>query len=290
MRTAAARGQVNPARWDRGDVPSNSPTPFYRLAPGFCRFLMDESLDRFRTALKFSLWVWALYWPLGGLLLLGGGLDPISIAVTFGSLGSFIVLIGLGALRTQSKHNWREFLLERPIYLIAGAILLIALAPIFSPVENVGLRLFATAYLAGMGLAAYRLYEHVRASGKSILASRADQAFLMFGMTGAAALMVFLDAWLPAFGSQGVGSSTLVVAVSNWVNLFYPALLLIATRPFRQPLGWTRTTVDPAAPTPAATPAAPAPLDAPILAEPLAPVAPGTVVARKSRAKRAKSG
>ena len=36
------------------------------------------TLDRFRSALKFSLWTWALYWPGGGLLLLMGGLDLVS--------------------------------------------------------------------------------------------------------------------------------------------------------------------------------------------------------------------
>lgn len=210
-----------------------------------------RSLDRFRTAMKFSLWTWALYWPGGGILLLMGGLDPVSVAVTLLSFGSFVALIAFGALRTTSSRTMKEFLLERPMYLIAALAVLVLLAPIFAPSEDIGLRLFATTYLGGIVFAGVRLAQHLRSTDQSVFASRADQAFLVFGLVGLFALMVFIDAWLPLFRPEPLAGTPDTVALANWMNLLYPPLLMLGTRPFRERLRMPRRQpVDPTEPSP----------------------------------------
>ncbi|MEA3165204.1 MAG: hypothetical protein QOJ26_48, partial [Thermoplasmata archaeon] len=70
--------------------------------------------------MKFSMWTWALYWPGGGLLLMVGGLDPISLVITLLSLATFLLLLLTGALRADSSRTMKEFMLERPLYLIVA--------------------------------------------------------------------------------------------------------------------------------------------------------------------------
>lgn len=204
-------------------------------APGAA---LPATLDRFRTALKFSLWAWALYWPGGGLLLLAGGLDPVSILVTAGCVLAFIALVATGALRTTSSRTLRDLFLERPLYLVALLAAFIAFASLLPALENAGLLLFSGVWLAAVGLVAYRWYEHVRAERVDVWRSKADQPFVVFGMVGFAALAVFLDAFVPLFmgHSASIGMPAPAVAVVSWVSLLYPPLVLVASRPFREPL------------------------------------------------------
>ena len=201
---------------------------------------MVATLDRLRTALKFSLWTWALYWPGGGLLLMAGGLDPISIAVTLGSLTCFILLLATGALRADSSRNMKEFLLERPLYLLAGLVVAIVLAAVIPSVEGFALFVFASLWFGGFALSGKLLVEHLRAEDKGIWETKADQLVLVLVLAGFFSLLVFLDAILPLlFGNDTTtGSPATLVAICTWMNLLYPAMVLIAARPFRDPLNW----------------------------------------------------
>ncbi|HEX2066259.1 MAG TPA: hypothetical protein VHI93_05535, partial [Candidatus Thermoplasmatota archaeon] len=147
---------------------------------------VPASLDRFRTSLKFSLWARALCWP-GGLLLLGGGLDAVSIAVTAGCTVAFLALLAGGALRTTSSRSARELFLERPLHLVAGLFLFIGCAGLLPALENAGLLLFSAVWLAAIGLAAHRWRQHVRAAGLDLWRAKADQPFVAFGLAGLAA-------------------------------------------------------------------------------------------------------
>jgi hypothetical protein len=50
---------------------------------------------------------------------------------------------------------------------------------------------------------------------------------------------VFLDALLPLVaGGATLGSPAALVAVCTWMGLLYPGLVLVASRPFREPLAW----------------------------------------------------
>ena len=211
------------------------------------------TLDRFRSALKFSLWTWALYWPGGGLLLLLGGLDLISVLVTFGSLAVFVGLLVTGALKADSSRTMKEFLLERPLYLVAALILLIVLAAVVPSIEGFALLLFATLWFGGLFVAARRLVEHVRAGDKGVWKSRADQLLIVFALAAFFSSLVFLDALLPILANTTLGSPSALVAVCTWANLAYPILVMVASRPFRDPLRWP-SRKDPAEPVAVATP------------------------------------
>lgn len=199
----------------------------------------SRSLDRVRVALRFSLWTWALYWPGGGLLLLYGGLDPISIAVTVLSLGSFVLMLATGALKADASRTMKEFLLERPLYLVAGLVVLIAFAALVPSVEGFALLLFAAAWFGGLALATMRLADHVQSNGLGFWRSKADQLLIVFALAGFFSLLVFLDALLPLMEEgASLGSPSGLVAVSTWANLLYPGFVLVASRPFREPLKW----------------------------------------------------
>ncbi len=212
---------------------------------------MSPSLDRLRIALKFSLWTWALYWPGGGLLLLYGGLDPISIAVTFGSLGAFILLLATGALKANSSRNMRQFIVERPLYLLAAFIVLILLAALVPSAEVVALLLFAALWFGGLTFVGLRLHEHLREDKKPVWGSRADQLYLVLGLSAFFSLFVLLDALIPVLaGDDAVttGTPESFVAVCTWMNLLYPGLVMVASRPFREPLRlrfWRKAPADP---------------------------------------------
>lgn len=219
------------------------------LEPNSRRDRMPETLDRFRAALKFSLWTWALYWPGGGVLLLYGGLDPISIAVTLGSLTTFVLLLATGALKANSSRTMKEFLLERPLYLLAVLVVFVVVAALVPVVEGLALLAFAGTWFAGLAVAARRLLVHVHAEGKGFWAARADQLLLVFGLMAFFSALVFLDALLPLFADGAtLGSPAALVAVCTWMNLLYPPLVLVAARPFREPLRFRRHKRTPAAP------------------------------------------
>ncbi|HUR25116.1 MAG TPA: hypothetical protein VM327_03765 [Candidatus Thermoplasmatota archaeon] len=201
--------------------------------------LPPPTLDRFRSAMKFSLWTWAAYWPGGGLLLLMGGLDPISIIVTGLSLASFIALLYSGALRADSSRTIKEFLLERPLYLVVALALFIVIATVIPDIEGVALFIFATTWFGGLALSGIRLVEHVGALGLSFWKSKADQLLVVLGMAGFFSALVFLDALLPLIADGAtLGSPSALVAVSTWVNLLYPGFVLVASKPFRDRLQW----------------------------------------------------
>ncbi|MEA3137111.1 MAG: hypothetical protein QOC71_1392 [Thermoplasmata archaeon] len=189
--------------------------------------------------MKFSLWTWALYWPGGGLLLMVGGLDPISLVITLLSLATFLLLLLTGALRADSSRTMKEFMLERPLYLIVALAAFVVLAAVMPSVESFALLAFATAWFGGLALTATRLVEHVGATGQSFWKSRADQLLIVFGMSGFFSALVFLDALLPLVANGAtLGSPPELVAVANWMNLLFPAFILLASRPFREPLKW----------------------------------------------------
>lgn len=189
--------------------------------------------------MKFSLWTWALYWPGGGLLLLMGGLDPVSILVTGLSLTAFIALLATGALRADSSRNIKEFLLERPLYLVVALALFIIIATVIPDIEGVALFVFATTWFGGLALSGLRLVEHVRATGLSFWHSKADQLLVVLGMAAFFSALVFLDALLPLVSDGAtLGSPSALVAVSTWVNLLYPGFVLVASKPFRERLQW----------------------------------------------------
>lgn len=211
--------------------PQKPPEPDLDLPP--------PTLDRFRSAMKFSLWTWALYWPGGGLLLLMGGLDPVSILVTALSLAAFIALLSTGALRADSSRTIKEFLLERPLYLVVALAMFIGIAAIVPDIEGVALFIFASTWFGGLGLAGIRLVEHVHAMGLSFWRSKADQLLVVLGMAGFFSALVFLDALLPLIADgASLGSPSTLVAVSTWMNLLYPGFVLIASKPFRETLQW----------------------------------------------------
>lgn len=201
---------------------------------------LTPTLDRFRIALKFSLWAWALYWPGGGLLLLGGGLDLVSIGVTFACLACFILLVAGGAVRTTSSRSMKELFLERPLYLVAALAFFTGFASLLPALENAGLALFSAAWLGAIGLVAWRWRQHIQATGLHLWRSKADQPYFVFGLVGLAALAVFLDALLPLLAGSGasLGTPSPAVAVGSWLSLLYPPLVLVATRPFREPLSF----------------------------------------------------
>lgn len=197
----------------------------------------EAALDRFRVAMKFSLWTWALYWPGGGILLLTGGLDALSIVVVVASFVSFILLLTTGALSTTSSRNMKEFFLERPLYLIAVVALLALLTPLLTSVATVGLVLFASVYLGGMVFAGVRLWQYYQLQDRPFMKSGVDQVFIALGLAGLTSFVIFLDTWLFVLGGGAVaGGSMAIVALCNWVNLLYPGLILLATRPIRDPL------------------------------------------------------
>ncbi|MEA3204301.1 MAG: hypothetical protein QOI63_1981 [Thermoplasmata archaeon] len=215
------------------------------------------SLDRFRIALKFSLWAWALYWPGGGLLLLGGGLDPVSIGVTVGCVAAFALLMAGGALRTTGSRTVRELFLERPLYLVAALVLFVGFAGLLPALENAGLAVFSACWLVAVGLAAHRWRQHVREARLDLWKSKADQPFLVFGLVGIAALAVFLDAFLPLLAghSASLGTPSGLVAVGSWLSLLYPPMVLVATKPFREPLSFRFKRAQKAPAVPAVVPA-----------------------------------
>jgi hypothetical protein len=218
-------------------VPRAASSPSKPLEPELD--LPPPSLDRFRSAMKFSLWTWALYWPGGGLLLLMGGLDPISLLVTFLALAAFLAMLATGALRADSSRTIKEFLVERPLYLVVALALFILVATVLPDIEGVALFVFATTWFGGLGLAGLRLVEHVRTTGLSFWHSKADQLLVVLGMAAFFSALVFLDALLPLVSDgASLGSPSALVAVSTWVNLLYPGFVLIASRPFRERLQW----------------------------------------------------
>lgn len=212
------------------------------MRPVSCGSMHDEvpsnqpEIDRFRVALKFSLWTWALYWPGGGILLLTGGLDPISIFVVLASFGSFIALMMSGALQTTSSRNMKQLIMERPIYFIAAVALLALLTPFIAPAASVGLVLFATVYLGGMVFVLVRLAQVYKTQDKPFMQSGMDQSFIAIGLGAFAAFLVFADAWLTMLGGEAISGPAFTVAVANWINLLYPPLVMLGTKGLREPL------------------------------------------------------
>lgn len=225
--------------------PSHPPTTLYSTREGFWAVSsvpddLPPTLVRFRSALKFTLWTWAAYWPGGGLLLMMGGLDPISIAVTASSLVVFLALMLGGAFRSQLTNTWREFLLEKPIYLLAGLVAFTVVAATIPTAEGLGLAAFATTYLAGIAISIQRLLAHVKATGSGFVRGGADQALIVLAMTALFASFVFWDALVPLLGGPQVPTPAVIVAVGTWVNLLYPVALVLGTRSLREPLSWGR--------------------------------------------------
>lgn len=207
--------------------------------------------------MKLSLWAWALYWPGGGLLLLLGGFQPAILVVTLASFAAFVALLWTGALRADSSRSMKEFVLERPLYLVLALVVLALAAPLLSIVANVGFALFSAVYLASLVLVAVRLWQHLQATGQGVLASKADQTFIALGLVGISTFLIFADAWGSILFGAWIGGTAMSVATVNWVNLLYPPLMLVATRPFREPLQWPQRRRTPSqTPAPTAAPTA----------------------------------
>lgn len=195
--------------------------------------MKPQPIDQVRTAMRFSLWTWAAYWPAMGLMLLLGGMrDPVSIAVVALSTAAFAALAAMGALRTTASRTIKEFLLERPFYLIAGAVVAVALGALVPTAAKFGLGVFAAVSVASLLLLGWRLVRYVDEQGVGVFRAKADQMFLLLLITVPAQLAVLYDAVV----AGGLNNPAVTVAAVNWVGLAYPALLLLASRPLREPL------------------------------------------------------
>jgi hypothetical protein len=209
---------------------------------------LSDSLERVRTSLKLSLWTWAVYWPAMGVMLgLGGMTDPASLVVAACATGGLVLLLASGALRATASRSVREFFIERPMYLLAAAVLFVIVGAALPVAARVGLFLFSGAYLASLLLFAFRVWEHARANG-GFYKSRLDQALIVTAIMLPGAIAVFLDSILAA----GVGNPATTVAAINWLALLYPPLILLATRGVREPLSFRRDAKIEPKPTPVA--------------------------------------
>ncbi|MFO1533688.1 MAG: hypothetical protein ABR562_08375 [Thermoplasmatota archaeon] len=175
------------------------------------------TLDRTRTAMKFSLWAWACYWPaMGVMLVLGGMRDPVSVAVVALSTLAFVVLIRSGALRATSSRTMKEFLVERPIYLVAALVVFLVLGATVPVFANLGLGLFSGIFLASLVLVGVRLAAYVDATREGVFRTRADQVFLLLLIVAPCTAIVFVD----ALGGSGVlGDNMQGIAAVNWIGL-----------------------------------------------------------------------
>jgi len=201
--------------------------------------MAETTQDALRTSLKFSLWTWAAYWPGGGVMLLAGGMrDPVSIAIALLAVAGFLLVFATGALRTErtARLTARQVILERPIYLLVLLVLFLAAGSFVESATNIGFFLFSALYVGGIVLCMVRLQAHLRATGQSAFATGADQLFVLLGLVGLMGMLVFLDTFLP----RGVGVPSSIGAILNWVQLTFPALLLLAARPFREKLNLPR--------------------------------------------------
>jgi uncharacterized RDD family membrane protein YckC len=167
------------------------------------------------------------------MLLAGGMSDPASIAVALGSAACFLLLMASGALRAEAgSMRLRELLVDRPFYLLGVLAVFIAVGATASSAAKLGLLLFSSIYLVALGMAAHALRQHLKARGLGVYASRGDQLYILLGAIAVPAALVVLD----AMSSNPVGGPSSMVAVFNVLNLLYPPLLMVASRPFREPL------------------------------------------------------
>jgi len=211
--------------------------------------MKPTSLDQLRTAMKFSYWAWAAYWPAMGLMLLFAGMrDPVSLVFALLCLGSFAVLVASRSLSATASRNVREFLIERPFYLLAAVGIIALFGSSIPIVANLGLALFSGTFLASLVFVGIRMRAHVLATGTSVFRSRADQVFLLLAITFPAALLVFID----SIKATGVGNPAASVVAVNWLCFAYPPLMLLASRPFREPLVWSLRRKTAVAPKPVA--------------------------------------
>ncbi len=197
----------------------------------------DSTLEGLRSAMKFSMWTWAAYWPGGGLMLLAGGMtDPISIVVALLATAGLLLVLTTGALRVPPTERMtaRQWLLERPIYLLVILVVCAAAGSFVQGAPNIGLSVFSALFAASIVLCIVRLKAHLDATRAGVFASGADQTFMLLGMVGVMAFIVFAD----SLSAGGIGTPGPIVAILNWVQLLYPPLLLVAARPFRERLEW----------------------------------------------------
>ena len=193
------------------------------------------TLLRLRAAMKFSLWAWAAYWPGFGVLLALRGMDPISVAVCGFAVAQLVVLWTLGALRTDPAYSrsFKRFLVERPIYFIAALVGILAFSSILGSLVSIGLAVFAGVQVAALGLVVVALRAHLKSTRQGYASSGGDQLLTAVVLCGIPAMAVFVD----SFATAGVlDMSSAMVVLFNVVNLVFPALLLLAARPFREPL------------------------------------------------------
>ena len=201
---------------------------------------MSDTRAALRVALKSSLWMWALYWPGVGVMLVGAGMrDPASLAVAVASLLSFVALARAGALSSTASRTMGQFVVERPIYLVAASVALLVGGSFIDTVAHLGAALLSALYGASLVLVAVRLRQYLVATGATLLRSRLDQLALLLAIASIGNLLVFLDAV-----TAGVGNSSATVAAFNWFALAYPTLLLLASRTVREPIRWRRAKED----------------------------------------------
>lgn len=191
---------------------------------------------RYRTSLKFTLWTWALYWFGGGMMLISSMRDPVSLIIMALSGLSLVLLMLFGGLNIKDSHNMKEFLLERPIYLIAGFIVVAILAPIFTGLQNTALAIFAAFFLLSLGLQFARAIQLTRDQGGNPILARTDQVVIVLALSMFCSLLIFIDGMAQAMDMGGVGNSASSGAFVNIVSLAYPALILLASRGLRDPL------------------------------------------------------
>src|SRR5581483_1497856 len=198
-----------------------------------------DTVAPLRASMKFSLWAWALYWPGCGLLLWGLGMqDPTSIAVVLVTTAGFLLAMATGALRTKTEgpNALRQHLVDRPLYLLAILTVFMVASAAVPGSANAGLILFSALYLASIAWIFVCLRRHLKATGSGYFSSGADQLVLLLGGAGFLSLLVFIDALSQGLDLPGVGAPNSAVGLFNVLQILYPVFLLVAARPFREPL------------------------------------------------------
>jgi hypothetical protein len=188
-----------------------------------------------RIALKFSLWAWAFYWPGGGLMLLFGGLDVLSVVVTLLSLGTFLSMMFFGQLDAEdSKSRW-QFFLERPLYLVLLFFGMMAIVPIIGVLASIGIAVYGVILLGGCTYLIVTLVRFDRAHEGRAYDHKTDQLYIAAGIAWVSSFIIVVDGLMYAAGAPLI-ESAVGVAVVNWGGILYPVTAFAASRGIQSPL------------------------------------------------------
>lgn len=196
---------------------------------------MDLDYAPVRIATKFSLWTWALYWPGGGLMLLFGGLDWISVIVTLASLATFLGLMFYGQLDSEDSKNRWQFLLERPMYLVLLFFAMLTLVPLIGALASIGIAVYGVILFGGCSYLLWTLVQFDRSNEGTPFKHRTDQMYMAAGIAWFSSFIIVVDGIMFASGAPLV-KSAVGVAIVNWGGILYPIMVLAASRGIMAPL------------------------------------------------------